>query len=136
MYLPSPLKTIARGCFVLFHIGIWSTSTTYPHLNLLHSPPSHLYPFTQCTYLTVLHFMSNIELMFKGFLNVSPLWVYFALAHSTPSITLPYPFISHPSNFNSFQYTSLDCLPSQMLCFTILVMLYHSLFLSFLPHVL
>jgi hypothetical protein len=58
--LPSPLKTTARGFFVLFHIGIWSTSTTYAHLNLLHSLPSHLYPLTQCTCLTVLYFMSNI----------------------------------------------------------------------------
>jgi hypothetical protein len=33
--------------------------------------------------------------------------------------------------FNSFQYTSLYPLPSQILCFMILLMLYHSLFLFF-----
>jgi hypothetical protein len=42
---PTPLKAIARGFLVLFHIGIWSPSTTYHHLNLLPSPypspPSH-----------------------------------------------------------------------------------------------
>jgi hypothetical protein len=32
----------------------------------------------------------------KGFLNISPPWVYFTLVTSSPSITLPYPFISHP----------------------------------------
>jgi hypothetical protein len=38
-----------------------------------------------------------------------------------------------PPFFNSFQYISLYSLPSQTLCFRILLMLYHSLFLSFLP---
>jgi hypothetical protein len=33
--------------------------------------------------------------------------VYFILVHYTPSIILPYPFISNPPFFNSFQYTSL-----------------------------
>jgi hypothetical protein len=45
---PSTLKAIARGLFVLFHISIWSPSTIYPHLNLLHSPT----PDTHCTYFT------------------------------------------------------------------------------------
>jgi hypothetical protein len=34
--------------------------------------------------------------MFKGFLNVSLLCIYFILVHSTPSIPLPYPFTSYP----------------------------------------
>jgi hypothetical protein len=55
--------------------------------------------------------------MLKGWLNVCPLLVYFTLVHSTPSITLPYPFISHPQFFNSFQCKSLCPLPLQlMLC--------------------
>jgi hypothetical protein len=41
--LPTPLKAIARGFFVLFHIDIWSPSTIFPHLHLLLSPsPSHM----------------------------------------------------------------------------------------------
>jgi hypothetical protein len=36
--LPASLKAIAWGFFVLFHISVWSSSTTYPHLNLLHLP--------------------------------------------------------------------------------------------------
>jgi hypothetical protein len=57
-------------------------------------------------------------LMFKGvFLSVGPLWVYFTLVHSFPSITLPYPFTSQPPFFNSFQDTFLYPLPSHlMLC--------------------
>jgi hypothetical protein len=39
------------------------------------------------------------------------------LVHSTPSITLPYPFSSQPSFFNSFQYTSLYALPSHLMRF-------------------
>jgi hypothetical protein len=62
----------------------------------------------------------------KGFLSVPLLWVYFTLVHSTPSIALLYPFTSHPPFFNSFQYTSLCPLPSQMWCFMILLMFYHS----------
>jgi hypothetical protein len=45
--------------------------------------------------------------MFKGLLNVSPLWVYFTLIHSTPSIALPYPITSHPhfsTAFNTYPY--------------------------------
>jgi hypothetical protein len=36
--LLTPLKAIARGFFVLFHIGIWSPSVIHCHLNLLPSP--------------------------------------------------------------------------------------------------
>jgi hypothetical protein len=44
-----------------------------------------------------------------------PTMVYFTLVHSTPSITLPYPFTSHPPFFNSFQYTSLYPVPSYIM---------------------
>jgi hypothetical protein len=50
------------------------------------------------------------------------------LVHSTSSITLPYSFISH-TPFKQIS-THILPLPSQMLCFMILLMLYHSLFLS------
>jgi hypothetical protein len=63
------------------------------------------------------------------FLNLSLLWVYFTF-YSAPSITLPYPFTFHAPFFNSFQYTSLYPLLSQMLCFTVLLRHHHSLFLS------
>jgi hypothetical protein len=36
--LPTLLTAIARGFLILFHIGIWSPSTLYCHLNLLPSP--------------------------------------------------------------------------------------------------
>jgi hypothetical protein len=68
---PSPLplspfptlpKAIARGFLVLFHIGIWSPSTIYPHLNLLHSPfPSHLYAPILWSWFSLLIF----KVMFK-----------------------------------------------------------------------
>jgi hypothetical protein len=64
--LPVPLKTIARGFFVLFHIAIWNPSIIYLHLNLLHSPPplplvsSHTHTHTHCTCFTVLSFVINI----------------------------------------------------------------------------
>jgi hypothetical protein len=35
---PNPLKAIARGFLVLFHIDIQNPSTIYCHLNLLPSP--------------------------------------------------------------------------------------------------
>jgi hypothetical protein len=68
--------------------------------------------------------------MFKGvsqcFLTVGVLWSIQPLS---------YLFTSQPPFFNRFQYTSLYPLPSQMLCFIILQMLYHSLFLSLVPWV-
>jgi hypothetical protein len=47
----------------------------------------------------------------------------------------PLAFYLPPPIFNSFQYTSLYPLPSQMLCFTIFLVLYHSCFFSLLPQV-
>jgi hypothetical protein len=58
-HLPTPLKAIARDFFVLFHIGIWSPPTIYPHLNLFPSPSTHLYLPTHYTYFTVLLFIIN-----------------------------------------------------------------------------
>jgi hypothetical protein len=45
--------------------------------------------------------------------------VYFTLIHSTPSITLPYPFTFYSPFFSSFQYTSLNPLPSHLMLYTI-----------------
>jgi hypothetical protein len=61
--LPTPLKATARGFLVLFHIGIWSPSSTiYCHLNLLSSPSSlPLIPSLHTlAYFTVLVFVINI----------------------------------------------------------------------------
>jgi hypothetical protein len=38
---------------------------------------------------------------------MSPMWLYFTLVHSTPSIALPYPFTFHPhysTAFNTYLY--------------------------------
>jgi hypothetical protein len=48
-------------------------------------------------------------LISKGFLNVSPLWVYFTLVCSASSTTLPYSFSPTPhfsTAFNIYPYTS------------------------------
>jgi hypothetical protein len=129
--LPTPLKAIARGFLVLFHIGIWNLSTIFHHLNLLPSlSPLLLVPFPQhYTYFIVVVFDTNLSRCSKGCLNVCPLWVCFTLVRSTPSITLPYLFTSHPPFFIIFQYISLYPLPSYLM-FMILLLLYHSIFLS------
>jgi hypothetical protein len=134
---PIPLKAIARGFFVLSHICIWSPSTIYPHLNLLHSPfplplvhPTHTVPNLQSC-LSLLIF----KLIYDGVSQCIPTVgiLYFGLLnpfHYSPlSLYLLLPI------FNSFQYTTLYPLPSQMLCLTILLMLYYSLFLSLFPQV-
>jgi hypothetical protein len=74
--------------------------------------------------------------MFKRCLSVYPLWVYFTLIRSTPSITLPYLFTSHPPFVNIFQCTYIYPLPLRMLCSMVLRMFCHSLFLSLFPQVL
>jgi hypothetical protein len=91
-----------------------------PILYLFYSPVFHYY-LSKCL---------------KEVCSVSPLWVYFTFVCSTPSIALHYPFISQSPFFNMFQYVSLYPLSSQMLCFRILLMLYHSLFPSIFPWVL
>jgi hypothetical protein len=61
--------------------------------------------------------------MFKGVSLCIPTAsiLYFGLFN--PSITLPYPFLSHTPFFNNFQYKSLYSLLPQMLCFMILLTL-------------
>jgi hypothetical protein len=72
--LPTPPKAIARGFLVLFHIGIWSPSTIYHHLNLLPSPsPFPLLPLH--TYTEPFQFWFSLltfKLMFKGVSQCMP----------------------------------------------------------------
>jgi hypothetical protein len=58
--------------------------------------------------------------------------VCFTLVFSSPSIALPHPSTSHPQLFNSFQYTSLQPLPSHVTMCGITVALLFS-FLSLFP---
>jgi hypothetical protein len=60
---PNPLKAIARGFLVLFHIGIWSPLTIYLHLNLLPSlspPPTHTH-YAYFTVLVLINIWVNIQ---------------------------------------------------------------------------
>jgi hypothetical protein len=71
--------------------------------------------------------------MFKG---ISPCIPAVSLLYFGPFIPFhcsPLPLSSHSPFFHSFQYMSWCPLPAQILCFTILLMLYHSLFLSSFP---
>jgi hypothetical protein len=70
--------------------------------------------------------------MFKRCLNVWKLCIYFILVCLTLSITLPYPFTSHPPHIS--QQLSIHILISFIFTsYVILLMLYHSLsFPSFL----
>jgi hypothetical protein len=74
-------------------------------ISFIHPLPNNLHTLYM-SYSLVFHYYFQSQCS-KGFLNVSLLWVYFTLVSSTPCITLPYPFASHPPFFNSFQYTSL-----------------------------
>jgi hypothetical protein len=109
--LPKPLKAIARGFLVLFHIGTWSPSTIYPQLSLLSSPsPSHYYP-TSCThhaYFIVLVFINNIWVDVQRGVSMYALCAY-ALLWSVQSLWLLLftPLSPTPPFFNIFQYTFL-----------------------------
>jgi hypothetical protein len=98
--LPAPLKAIAGGFLVLVHTGLQSPSTIYHYFNLFHSPsPPIRIPHVHTHTVPLLRFCLSLfifKLMVKRFLNVSLLWVYFALVHSTPSIILSYPFNFQP----------------------------------------
>jgi hypothetical protein len=132
--LPDLHKAIPRGFFVLFHISIWSPLTVFPHLHLLcsHSPllqvPSHTVPILQSC-LSLLIF----KLMFTGVCQcVSTVGVVY-FGQFNPFHCSPLPFTSHPSFFNSFQNICFYPLPSQMLCFTILLTIILFSFHSFPP---
>jgi hypothetical protein len=97
-------------------------------------PPTSTPPTHTCT-VPILQFyflLLKFKLMFKG-VSQCMLTVSTFLWSIQPLPLLSYPFTSHSPFFNSFHYTSLYSLLSQMLCFTILLMLYNSHFLSLFP---
>jgi hypothetical protein len=69
--------------------------------------------------------------MFKRVSQCLPAVSICILVPSTHSITFPYHLPPNPPFFKGFQYLSLYPLPSHVFCFTILLMLYHSLFFSY-----
>jgi hypothetical protein len=90
----------------LFHIFKWSPSNTYLHFNLLHSnSPSHSYHPPYTWYLFYSPFFIIWVDVQRAF-SMYPCYEY-TLVHSIPSITLPYPFNSHPhfsTVFNTYSY--------------------------------
>jgi hypothetical protein len=122
--LPTPLKAIARGFVVLFHVGIWSPSTIYGHLNLL--PSFSLLPLVSSTHTLCLFYSPDFHHLYlswcsKGCLNVCPLWVYNPFYYSSLPLYHPPPFFNI---FNTHPYI----LYLHILWYVILLMLYHSLF--------
>jgi hypothetical protein len=119
--LPAPLKAIARSFLVLINIGIWTPSTIYCHLNLLPSPSP--YP-PHCTYFAV-----DVErgVSMYGHCGYTLLWSI----QSLPLLSLtPLPPNPHFSTaFSIYPYIFY----LHILRYAILLMLYHSLFLSLFP---
>jgi hypothetical protein len=75
--LPVPLKTVARGFIILFPMCIWSPSTIFPHLHLLHSSffLLSLIPPT-CNYFIVLCFIFNSRVNVQGSFSMYPRYEY------------------------------------------------------------
>jgi hypothetical protein len=94
-----PLKAIARGFIVLFHVCIQSPSTIFPHLHLLHSPSSlpQAPPHTRCAYFIVLSFFINSKSMFKRVSWCIPAVniLYFGLFSHFCYSSLPFPSYPH-----------------------------------------
>jgi hypothetical protein len=110
-----PLKAIARGFFVLFHISICSPSTIYPYLNLLHS--SSLFPLVPPNTVPILQSCLSLltfKSVFKGVSQNIPIVSILFFHTFNPFHYSPLLLYFQPSFFNSFQYTSLYPLPSQM----------------------
>jgi hypothetical protein len=85
----------------------------------------HTVPILQSCLLLLI-----FKLLFQGVSQCIPTVSIPWSVQSLPLLSLTLP--SHSPFFNSFQYTSLYPLLAQMLCFMILLMLYHSLFLFLL----
>jgi hypothetical protein len=110
--LPSPW-TIYNNCkrfFVLFHIGIWNSSTIYLHLNLLTHPPPptrtplHTVPFFIVLFLAI-NFWVDVQRGFSmyAYSGYTLLWAIQLL--SLLSFT-PLPATPHFSTaFNTSLYT-------------------------------
>jgi hypothetical protein len=92
-----------------------------------HKYPTHNVPILQACLLLLIS-----KSRFKRLLDVLHLSILY-FGQVNPSHYSPLPFSSHTPFFNSFQCITLYPLPSQTLCFIILLMLYRSLFLSLLP---
>jgi hypothetical protein len=101
---PSPLQTIARGFFVLFHMGMLNPSIMFLYLNLLRSPSRKYPPTTPVLHCCVSLLISKST--FKGVSRCTPTVgvLYFGLFNPFHYSLLP--LTSHPPFFNSFQYTS------------------------------
>jgi hypothetical protein len=103
--LPAPLKAIARIFLVLFHIGIWSPSTIYPHLNCLHSPfplplislPPYTVPILQSCFSLLL-----FKLMFKGMSQCMPTVGILYFGPFSPFHYSPLPLYLPPPIFQQF----------------------------------
>jgi hypothetical protein len=100
-------------------------------LSLSFTFPFPLVTSKHCNYFTIPSLLLIFKLIFKGMPQYMPMWVYFTLVLSTPSITLSYPFASYPLfsiTFNRHPYI----LYLSILCYTLLLMFYHFfLFSSF-----
>jgi hypothetical protein len=103
--LPTPLKALARGFLVLFHIGIWSPSTIYCHLNL-HSPsPSHKYTHIHTHRVPILQSCFSLlifKLMFKSVSQYMPTVVLLCFGLFNPFHCSPLPLYLLPPIFQQF----------------------------------
>jgi hypothetical protein len=122
---PLPSTPKARGFIIVFHICIWSPSPIFPHLHLLHSLPSisislppnaHTVPILQSCLLLLIS-----KSAFQGVSQCSPTVSTLYFGQFNPLCSSPFPLLSHPRLFNSFQYISLYPPPAQMLCISILL---------------
>jgi hypothetical protein len=104
-------------------------------ISFVHPAPSHKYlPHT----VSILQFCLSLLVSKSMFKRVSQCIPTISILHFgpfNPFLYTPLPLFFYPPFFNSFQYISLYCLPTQMLCFTRLLTLCHSPFLSLLPRV-
>jgi hypothetical protein len=131
--LLAPLKTIAGGFFVLFHIGMWSPSTIYPHH---HSPflfplvlHTHTVPILQSC-LSLLIF----KLMFKGVSQCMPTVCTLYFGPFNPFHNSSLPLLFPPPIFQQLSMYIL-ILYLHILCYVILLTLSHSLLFSLFPQV-
>jgi hypothetical protein len=97
---------IARNFLILFHIGIWSSSTVYYHLNILHSAsPFPLVPHPPKDF-TILFFVINIWIDVQRGVSMYAHCGYTLLwsVQSLPLLSLtPLPPTLHFSNaFNTY----------------------------------